>query len=76
MWDIWLWPMVIALGIMVLIGVAGIEKYSKSLRLNETDRIPETAAEHPFTMNPLLWIIVIASFFIIIVIFYYWASFY
>ncbi|PIC64373.1 hypothetical protein CSV79_07030 [Sporosarcina sp. P13] len=76
MWDIWLWPMVITSGIMILVCIAGIRKSNQSMQLSETNRIPETAAEHPFTMNPLLWIILIASFFIFIVIFYYWASFY
>ncbi|AXH98553.1 hypothetical protein DV702_01800 [Sporosarcina sp. PTS2304] len=76
MWDIWLWPMVIAFGVMVWICIAGIRKTSKSFQLNVTNRIPETAADHPFTMNPLLWIIFVASLFIFIVIFYYWASFY
>lgn len=76
MWDMWLWPMVIVTVIMVGICAAGIRKSRRSFQLNAKNQIPDMAAEHPFTMNPLLWIILIASFFIFIVIFYYWASFY
>ena len=30
--------------------------------------------EHPFTLNPIIWIVLVAVFFIGIVIFYYAAS--
>ncbi|PIC81537.1 hypothetical protein CSV75_07130 [Sporosarcina sp. P18a] len=76
MWDIWLWPMVFVTVIMLGIGIAGVGKMSRAFQLNEKDRIPNVVAKHPFTMNPLLWIIIIASVFIFIIIFYYWASFY
>ncbi|WP_301108154.1 hypothetical protein [Sporosarcina sp.] len=76
MFDIWLWPMVFVSAIMLAICLAGLRKSSRALQLNEKDQIPETAANHPFTMNPLLWIILVASVFTFIVIFYYWASFY
>lgn len=76
MLDIWTTPLVIVVSIMVLIGLAGIRKSSRSFQLNEKNQIPNIAAEHPFMMNPLLWIIVVATVFILAVIFYYWASFY
>ncbi|PID22489.1 hypothetical protein CSV61_02260 [Sporosarcina sp. P3] len=76
MWDFWLWPMVFVSAIMLGIGLAGARKTSRSFQLNEKNKIPDIAAEHPYAMNPLLWIIMVASAFIFIVIFYYWASFY
>lgn len=76
MWDIWLWPMVIVTVIMLAIGAAGVRKTTRSFQLNEKNRIPDAAAEHPYAMNPLLWIIIVAAAFIFLVIFYYWASFY
>ncbi|WP_153731956.1 hypothetical protein [Sporosarcina obsidiansis] len=76
MWDIWVWPMVFATAIMLWICLAGLRKSRRSFQLNEHDKIPETAAEHPFSMNPLLWIILVSTVFTFIVIFYYWASSY
>lgn len=76
MFDIWLWPMVFVSAIMLAICLAGLRKSSRALQLSERDQIPNAAANHPFTMNPLLWIIFVASVFTFIVIFYYWASFY
>ncbi|EGQ27120.1 hypothetical protein ABZ756_06835 [Mammaliicoccus sciuri] len=74
MWDIWLWPMIFVSAIMLWICLAAVRKSSRSLQLNEKDQIPETVAEHPYTINPILWIILIATFFALFVIFYYWAS--
>lgn len=76
MWDIWLWPMIVVTLIMIAICVAGVRKTHRALQLNEKDEIPEAAAEHPYTTNPLLWIIAVATVFTFIVIFYYWASSY
>ncbi|ARD49144.1 hypothetical protein [Sporosarcina sp. P33] len=75
MWDVWIWPMVIVTVIMIAICIAGVRKSSRSFQLNEKNEIPDAIAENPYTMNPLLWIILVVSFFIFIVIFYYWASF-
>ncbi|WP_158232719.1 hypothetical protein [Sporosarcina sp. P17b] len=68
--------MIIVTVVMLGIGIAGVRKTSRSFQLNEKNKIPDTAAEHPYAMNPLLWIIIIASAFIFIIVFYYWASFY
>lgn len=76
MWDIWVGPMAAVIILMLAICAAGIKRFKRSAQLHEDDYIPEAAAEHPFALNPLLWIIAVASFFTFIVIFYYWASFY
>jgi len=36
--------------------------------------IPDPIEEHPFTLNPIIWVVLVAVFFIGIVIFYYAAS--
>jgi hypothetical protein len=39
-------------------------------------QVPEAIEEHPYTLNPIFWVILVATFFIGIVIFYYATSFY
>ena len=36
--------------------------------------IPKAIEEHPFTLNPIIWVIAVAGIFMFIVIFYYATS--
>ncbi|MDS9470423.1 hypothetical protein [Sporosarcina pasteurii] len=57
---------------MIWITVAAIRKSSRlnSLAVGR-DEIPEAVEEHPFRLNPVIWVIFIASLFIAFVIVYY-----
>ncbi|AOV08413.1 hypothetical protein [Sporosarcina ureilytica] len=72
---IWIMPFIIVTALMIWITVAAIRKSSKlsSLAVGR-DEIPEVVEEHPFTLNPVIWVILIASLFIAIVITYYAAA--
>lgn len=76
MMDIWLIPVVIVIAISAFIAVKSVRNWnSPVVRLNEQDqRIPEAIEDHPFTVNPIIWIIAIVSLFVLFIIFYYWAS--
>lgn len=77
MWDVWVWPLAVVTAIIVWISVKSVVRTRKSMQfeLNEQDApIPDAIEDHPFTLNPILWVILIATIFSFIVIFYYWAS--
>ena len=68
----WLIPTLITSGIIILIGILSVRKTVKfDMQLEREDIIPEKIAEHPFTLNPIIWIIFIALAFMGIVIVYY-----
>lgn len=76
MMDIWTIPVVIVIVICGIIGWKSVRNWNEPVvRLNEQDqRIPEAVEDHPFTVNPIIWVIGVVSLFILFVIFYYWAS--
>lgn len=76
MMDIWTIPVVIIIAIIAVISWKSVRNWNAPVvRLNEEDqRIPEAIEDHPFTVNPIIWVIGIAALFILSVIFYYWAS--
>ncbi|HLR10903.1 MAG TPA: hypothetical protein VK120_05925 [Sporosarcina sp.] len=70
--GMWLIPTLITSGIIILIGILSVRKTVKfDMQLEREDIIPEKIAEHPFTLNPIIWIIFIALAFMGIVIVYY-----
>ncbi|MBD7907291.1 MULTISPECIES: hypothetical protein [Sporosarcina] len=79
MFDIWAIPIGVVVAVMVIIGVLAVRKkphYNPDGVLNRQDRsVAEPIEDHPFTLNPILWVILVAALFSVIVIFYYWASF-
>lgn len=79
MFDIWAIPIGVVVALIVIIGVLSIRKkpdYNPDGVLNRQDRsVAEPIEDHPFTLNPILWVILLAALFAVIVIFYYWASF-
>ena len=74
--DVWVIPTILVIGVIALIGFKSVRKLNMpKVVLNEQDRpIPEVVKDHPFTVNPILWVILVSAVFIAIVIFYYWAS--
>lgn len=76
--DIWTKPLIFVVIIICFIGFAGVRKMNKTSAAlkGQKQSIPEAIEDHPFTLNPIVWVIFVASFFIGIVIFYYATSFY
>jgi len=76
-WNMWVWPL---LGVMFLIGVIGYYA-TRQITLLENRRqqvndtpIPQAIKEHPYSLNPIVWVYVASLVFITVVIGYYWAS--
>lgn len=70
--GIWTGPLIIVAVTISLISIAAIRKSSKMASLVDgRDEIAEAIEEHPFTLNPIIWVIMVAVIFIGIVIFYY-----
>ena len=72
--DIWTIPFGIVVIIICAIGIISARKTSQAASgfLNERNaEIPKAIEDHPFTLNPILWIIMVAALFIGIIIFYY-----
>lgn len=74
--DIWIVPMIIVVAIICAIGLASARKMHRTdAAVNGQDSaIPKAIEEHPFTLNPIIWVIAVAGIFMFIVIFYYAAS--
>lgn len=70
--TIWIMPLIIVAAIVLWITIYGIRKTTKAnVLVDGRDEISETIQEHPFTLNPIIWIILVATIFIGIVIAYY-----
>lgn len=75
--DIWTGPLIVVVLIICLISIAAVRKMSKKEPVVDgRSVVNEAIADHPFTLNPILWIILVASGFMGIVIIYYATSFY
>ena len=75
--DIWTGPLVVVIIIICLISIAAVRKSSKEVPMVEgRTEIKEVIEDHPFSLNPILWIILVAAVFMGIVIVYYATSFY
>lgn len=75
--DVWAVPLITVVLIICLIGFISVKKWNKAAVVvvdGQNDQIPGPIEEHPFTLNPIIWIVLVAVFFIGIVIFYYAAS--
>ncbi|QUW21720.1 hypothetical protein JSQ81_18370 [Sporosarcina sp. Marseille-Q4063] len=75
--DIWTIPFIIVVIIISTICILSVQKSSRAVGiLNEKDAaMPEAIEDHPFTLNPIFWIILVATLFVGIIIFYYAFSF-
>ncbi|CAM3095688.1 hypothetical protein FITA111629_03120 [Filibacter tadaridae] len=76
MLDIWTIPLIIVIFLICAIGIVAARKSSKAnvAGSGQDSAIPEMVEDHPFALNPILWILLVATAFIGIVIFYYAAS--
>ena len=74
--DVWTVPLITVVLIICIIGFISVKKWRKaSVVVNGQDnQTSGPIEEHPFTLNPIIWITLVAVFFIGIVIFYYAAS--
>ena len=75
--DIWAWPL---LGVVIIISAIGlystlsIMKFeNRRLQTNDSP-VSQEVKQHPYTMNPIVWVLLAALVFIAIVIAYYTAS--
>lgn len=68
--SIWVIPFLIVAAIVGGITAVSVRKTSRSV-VEGRDEIPGTIAEHPFTLNPIIWVILVTTVFIFIVIAYY-----
>ena len=72
--DIWTIPFIIVVIIICAISLISAQKSNRAATgfLNEKDaEMPKAVENHPFTLNPILWIILVAALFIGIIILYY-----
>jgi hypothetical protein len=71
--DIWTIPFIIVVIIIITICIFAVKKTSRAVGiLNEKNApIPEAVEDHPFTLNPIFWIILVAALFVGIIILYY-----
>lgn len=76
--DIWTVPLIFVILLILLIGLLSIRKWRNMDPVvhGKDSSIPDAIEEHPYTLNPIFWVILVATFFIGIVIFYYATSFY
>lgn len=75
--DIWTVPLIFVVLLILMIGFLSIRKWKKvdAVLQAKDNPIPEAIEEHPFTLNPIFWVILVATFFTGIVIFYYATSY-
>lgn len=75
--DVWAVPLIGVVVIICLISIVSVRKSNKaSAMVKGRTEINDAIEDHPFTLNPILWVILVATIFVGIVIVYYAASFY
>ncbi|WP_075618202.1 hypothetical protein [Paenisporosarcina indica] len=75
--DIWTWPLLIVVTIIAAIGLyatRSIMKFENRRQQTTDSPVANVVKEHPYSMNPIVWVLVAALVFISIVIAYYVAS--
>ncbi len=74
--DIWTVPLIFVVLIICAIGFVSVRKLSKldPVIRGKDSAIPEAIEEHPFALNPIIWVILVGVIFMSIVITYYAAS--
>ena len=74
--DVWTVPLITVVLIICIIGFISVKKWNKAKVVvdGQDNQISGPIEEHPFTLNPIIWIVLVAVLFIGIVIFYYAAS--
>lgn len=74
--GIWAVPLIIVVLIICMIGFVSVKKWNKAEAVigAQGSQITAESEDHPFTLNPIIWVALVAVFFIGIVIFYYATS--
>jgi len=73
--NVWTVPFITVVLIICIIGFISVKKWNKVTVVDgQNDQISGPDGEHPFTLNPMFWIVLVAVIFIGFVIFYYAAS--
>lgn len=74
--NVWTVPFITVVLIICIIGFISVKKWNKATVVvnGQDNQNSGPIEEHPFTLNPIIWISLVAVFFIGIVIFYYAAS--
>jgi len=69
-------PLIFVALIICVISFLGMRKSSKEKAMVEgRTEINQPVEDHPVTLNPIIWVMLVATSFILIVIVYYAASF-
>ena len=70
--TVWIVPFIFVVFVTLTITLYAVRRSSNLASLSSgRDEVGDAFEEHPFTLNPIIWIILIASVFIGIVIVYY-----
>lgn len=75
--GIWAWPLVFVIFIIIGIGFYAtwrIMVFDRKRQEVNDSPIPQTIKEHPFVLNPIIWVYLTALLFVTILIAYYVAS--
>jgi len=76
-WTIWIWPLLSVILLIVIAAYYATRQVTllenRRKQVNDTP-IPQAVKEHPYSLNPVVWVYVSALVFIAIVIAYYAAS--
>ena len=74
--NVWAVPFISVVLIICIISLISAKKWNKAYVVvdGQDNQISDPIEEHPFTLNPIIWIALVAVLFIGVVIFYYAAS--
>ncbi|WP_017381296.1 hypothetical protein [Paenisporosarcina sp. TG-14] len=75
--GIWAWPLVFVIFIISAIGFYAtwrIMVFDRKRQEVNDSPIPQTMKDHPFVLNPIIWVYLTALVFVTILIAYYVAS--
>lgn len=76
--GIWTIPVVIVIVLIALFSYLSTLQVAKQTerraQTNDTP-IPEAIRDHPFMLNPIIWVYVVVGLFFSIMIFYLWATY-
>jgi len=75
--DIWTWPLLIVVTLISAIALYAtwsIMKFEDRRQQVNDSPVSQAVKQHPYSMNPIVWVLMAALIFISIVIAYYAAS--
>ncbi|WP_019416119.1 hypothetical protein [Paenisporosarcina sp. TG20] len=75
--GMWTWPL---MGVVLIISAIGfnatrrIMTFERKRQSANDSPIPESVKEHPFVLNPIIWVYLASLIFVSLLIFYYATS--